>query len=151
MVYLIIKTVAACILFFCGSFFFFSNPWMFWRDLTSYMFFFPIIFFAGMILVCLYMSVLMGSMDKTSIIHSDRYDYAYKIVFTITFLLLLIRLILGDFANLCTSECLDPCEIHYRGGISLSVEMIVIIILAMASGLATWLTPKIKDNDTTDF
>ena len=136
---IIIKIAAACVLFFCCCFFFFSHLGMFWRDLTSYWFFFPVLFFAGIIFVCVYISILVGSFEEKSIMHSDRYDIAYRIVFTVTFFILTIRSFLGDFAN--------PSEDF---GSNLNVP-IAIIALAMLSGIVTWLTPKIKDNDSNDF
>ena len=126
---------AACVLFFCCCFFFFQNTKLFLSDIKSYMAFSPILFFAGVIFICVYISILVGKLETRNTAHADRLDLAYRIIFTITLLVLIIRSFLGDFQG---------------EGTKLNVP-IFIIVLAIASGLATWLTPKIKDNDSTDF
>jgi len=127
---IIIKIASACLLFFCCCFFFFQNLSMFLDDITSYMAFFPIIFFAGVILVCVYISLLVGTLESKNVHLSDRYDIAYRIVFTITLLALTLR-------SFFTKPMLNV--------------PIFIIALAIFSGIITWATPKIRDNDSTDF
>ena len=122
-------------MFFCCCFFFIQNRKMFWHDITSYMAFFPVLFFAGILLVLTYISILVGKLDSKQISHADRYDIPYRIVFTCVLLMLVLRSFFGDFDG---------------EGTALNVP-IAIIVLAIASGLATWLTPKIKDNDNGEF
>jgi O-antigen/teichoic acid export membrane protein len=108
---------------------------MFGRDFTSYMAFMPVLFFAGVLYVCFYIIMLVGSLENNSTRNADRYDLAYRIVFSVTLFVLIIRSFLGDFMGEGTT-------------LNVSYE---IIIVAIVSGIATWLTPKIKDNDNTEF
>ena len=102
---------------------------MFLSDLKHYNFF-PIVFFAGIILICLYIANLVGHIESKELYKADRYDLWYRIVFTITLLSLVIR---SFFA---------PPYLNVP---------IPIVCLAVASGLITWLTPKIVDNDNNEF
>ena len=132
---IIINIVAAFVLFFCCFFFFFQNMKMFLSDLKSYMAFFPILFFLGILMIFFYISLLVGKLENKKLSHADRFDIPYRIVFTCTLLMLVLRSFLGDFNG---------------EGTILNVP-IIIIVLAIASGLVTWMTPKIKDNDNNDF
>ncbi|MDR0462473.1 MAG: hypothetical protein LBG88_04065 [Christensenellaceae bacterium] len=127
--------VTSSTLLFCCCFFFFRNYKMFGRDFTSYMAFMPVLFFAGVLYVCFYIIMLVGSLENNSTRNADRYDLAYRIVFSVTLFVLIIRSFLGDFMGEGTT-------------LNVSYE---IIIVAIVSGIATWLTPKIKDNDNTEF
>jgi len=138
-VIVIINISAACLLFFCCCFFFFQNIGMFWSDLTSYLFFFPVLYFAGVVLVCLYIAVLVGKLESRQLAHADRWDFWYRIVFTVTLIILILRSFLGDFKS-------AGSLLNYHNAAS-----IVIIVLAFVSGLVTWLTPKIKDNNNNEF
>jgi len=128
---IIVKISAACLLFFCCCFFFFQNLSTFLDDITSYMAFFPIIFFTGVILICIYIAVLVGTLDNKNAHLGDRYDLSYRIVFTITLLALTLR---SFFAK--------PMLLNVP---------IPIIALAIFSGIITWALPKIRDNDSADF
>ena len=127
---IIVKIGAACLLFFCCCFFFFQNLRMFWDDLTSYLFFFPVIYFAGVILICLYIAILVGTFENKTTFLSDRYDLAYRILFTVTLLALTLR-------SFFTKPMLNV--------------PVFIIALAIVSGIVTWIVPKIRDNDSKDF
>ena len=136
---IILKISAACVLFFCCSYFFFQHYDMFWRDLNSYMWFMPVIYFAGLIGVCAYIFLLVGTLESNRLERGDRFDIPYRIIFSITFLALVIRSFLGDFMNPDTD-------------ISTNLNVPVpIICLTIASGLLTVCLPKIRDNDTSDF
>lgn len=135
----ILKIIAACMLLFGCSWFFFSNLGMFWRDLTSYMVFFPILFFLGILLVLIYITMLVVAIESQNLIHSDRFDIAYRIVFTVVFLMVLIRGFIGDYAN--------PADT----GVYVLSAPIQIIALLIGSGFVTWVLPRIHDNDSPDF
>ena len=124
---------AACLLFFGCCFFFFSNLNLFWQDITSWWAPFPIFYFAGVILVCFYICSLVSKLESKQFSHADRYDLPYRIVFTVTLLLLIAR-----------------CSINYL--VSDTRDTIIIVLVpAILSGLITWFTPKIKDNNNPDF
>ena len=108
---------------------------MFGRDFTSYMAFSPIILILGIVFVCFYIVMLVVNLEFKAIHTADRYDLVYKVVFSVTFIMLVIRSWLGDFMG-------DGTELNVP---------IAITIMAMASGLITWFTPKIKDNNNSDF
>ena len=95
----------------------------------------PILFFAGLLFVCYYIVTLVSKLEAGDIPQADRLDLPYRIIFSITLIVLVVRSFLGDFMG---------------EGTRLNVP-ISIIILAIISGLVTWLTPKIKDNDNPDF
>ena len=155
--------LSACVLLFCFSFFFFLNLGMFLRDLTSYMFFFPIAMFLGIGFVCFYIVMLIVKLEAKSIGHADRYDLPYRIIYSLTFILITVRSWLGDF--MWPYNCLEychksskvceelglACDIHVCHCPVLLMVPVPIIILAMLSGLMTWFTPKIKYNDNPDF
>ena len=130
-----INITAACVLLFCCCFFFFRNIAMFKHDITSYMAFSPILLFAGIIFICVYITILVTKLESQNILHADRLDLPYKIIFSLTLILLIVRSFLGDFMG---------------AGTMLNVP-VAIIVLAIISGLATWATPKIKDNNNPDF
>jgi len=138
---------------------------MFKKDITSYMAFFPVLFFAGIIFVCFYIVMLVSNVEAKTIQRADRYDLIYKIVFTLTLILLITRSFIGDF--MCTGGSLcDPAIAELAKGMStkeivangwdychstkLNVP-IVIIVTVILSGLVTWFTPKIKDNNNQEF
>ena len=131
-----IKLIAAFILFFCCIFFLVQQWQMFLHDIASWMVFFPILYFAGTICVAVYISFQIWHIDeKNNAKGSDRFDIWYRIIFTVTFLLLLIRSFLGDFMG---------------DGTTLNVPYII-IIPALVSGIMTWACPKIRYNNSNDF
>ena len=147
-VVVILNIVAACILLFCCFYFFFSNPKMFWRDLKSYMFFSPILLVAGAGFVCFYIMNLVFHLEEKSLHLADSWDLVYKVVFSLTFMLLILRSFFGDFMsepsiNIVTGETI-------AGGTNLNVP-IEMIVMGIISGLITWFTPPIRDNDNTEF
>ena len=108
---------------------------MFLNDITSYMAFAPILFFAGVGFVCFYITVLVFNLESRSAWAADRFDLAYKVVFSLTLILFIMRSFFGDFAG---------------EGTRLNVRW-ELIIPAIVCGLANWLIPKIRDNDNTEF
>ena len=95
----------------------------------------PILLLAGIIFVCFYIVTLVTKLEDGDIHTADRFDLAYRLVFSFTLILLVVRSFLGDFMG---------------GGTNLNIQYEV-IIPAIISGLITWLTPKIRDNDNPDF
>ena len=155
----IAHALAASLLLFCCFFFFFQNLRMFWKDMTSYMLWAPILFVAGVSFIFFYIITLVTNIDSKTPHNADRYDLAYKIVFSLTLILLIVRSFVGDF--MCTdSKCgewrtsiVNGIETQYQyfcHGSMLNVP-IYIIVLALISGLLTWILPKVKDNDNSDF
>ena len=132
--------VSACLLLFCCCFFFFLDPKLFLNDITSYMIFSPIILALGVGFICFYIFKLTFNLDSNTSFVADRYDIWYKIIFTITLLTIMIRSFFGDFM------CTDP-SCHC---IQLNVP-VPIIVFGIISGIITWCTPKIKDNNNTEF
>jgi hypothetical protein len=131
-----IKIAAAALLFFCCSFFFFQNKEMFWNDFKSWRAFFPVFYVLGLILICMYLTLLVSTIESKEHFLGDRYDLAYRVVFTVTLLLIIIRIFFAE-------------TIFYTPiGANLPV---MIIVLGVISGAVTWLIPKIKDNDNQDF
>jgi hypothetical protein len=103
---------------------------MFFDDFGGKLFFSPIILIFGTAFVCFYIISLVFHLDGTLIHMAERFDLIYKIIFSITFLMLVVRAILA-------SPILNaPLEI---------------VIPAIISGLLTWVTPKIRDNNNTEF
>ena len=126
----IIKIVAACILFFACCLFFFGNMKSFGEDLKNFNPF-PIIFFVGIIWICIYISNLVGKIEDKNLYLADRFDWLYKLVFTITILSMIVRSFFFIKPYLAV-----PTEI---------------IILCIISGVLTLLTPKIVDNNNEEF
>ena len=123
---------------------------MFLKDITSYMAFAPILLLLGTLFICFYIMMLVFYLfeAKTAWL-ADRFDLAYKIVFSLTLILLIVRSFLGDFMCADGDYCGmygPPC--HNPQTLSVPVP---IIIAAILSGLVNWLIPKIKDNDNTEF
>ena len=108
---------------------------MFRHDITSYMAFCPILFFAGIIFVCFCITTLVTELENGKLSHADRLDLPYKIIFSLTLIILVVRSFLGDFMG---------------EGTMLNVP-VAIIVIAIISGLVTWCTPKLIDNDNPDF
>ena len=79
--------------------------------------------------------MLITNFENGNISHADRFDLPYRIIFSLTLVLLVLRSFFGDFMG---------------GGTNLNVSF-EIIIPAILSGFITWLTPKIRDNDNPDF
>jgi len=122
------KIAAACVLLLGGALFFFSNMRLFWNDFLSWRFAFPIVFFVGLIWICAYIVNLAGHIDDKNLHHADRFDWLYKIVFTITVLAIILRGVLGQLFA-------DP----------------IIAIICIISGLLALFTPKIIDNNNDEF
>ena len=138
---------AAGILLFCVSFFFFANLQMFLSDITSYMAFAPIILILGVLFVCFYIVALSFYLYEAKTVWlADRYDLAYKIIFSITLVLFIVRSFLGDFMTpVVTDE-----DGNTTGGTMLNVP-VSLVVACVLSGIMTWCLPKIRDNDNTEF
>ena len=144
----IVNLISACALLFCCCFYFFSNMKLFWSDLTSYMFFSPIILVAGLGFVCFYIIYVMNSlMDEDEAFHADRFDLAYRIIFSVTVLVLIIRSFLGDFMHVHTENCVIN-GLCTASNLNVPTAMVMTAIL---SGIVTWCTPRLRDNDNTEF
>ena len=125
----VIKITAACILFFTCCLFFFQSIDMFWNDIKKFSPF-PVIFFAGVIFICIYIGNLVGHIESKELHKADRFDLLYRIIFTITLLSMVIRSFFAKpYLNVPT----------------------LIVCLAVTIGILTWLAPKIIDNDNTEF
>jgi hypothetical protein len=123
-----IKIATACILLLGCALFFFSNMQLFWSDLTSWVFAFPIVFFTGLIWICAYIVHLAGKIDDKNLHHADRFDWLYKLVFTITVVAIVVRTV---FIYL-----FPPWPI---------------VAICIISGVMALLTPRIVDNNNDEF
>jgi len=119
---------------------------MFLSDLTSYMAFFTVPFLLTLAFDMFYIIMLVVNLESTHIHRADRFDLAYKIVFSITLGMFIIRSFLGDFAG----QWVMDADGDITRGTMLNVP-IPIIVLSIMSGVITWCTPKIKDNDNAEF
>jgi len=151
-VIVLLNLLTACALLFCVFFFFFSNLRMFLKDITSYMAFSPVILLLGILFVCFYiMALVFYLFEAKTVWLADRFDLAYKIVFSVTLVMLIVRLFMGDFMCVDGYYCGvygDPCHSPRTG---IEHELIPIVVIAILSGLVNWFIPKIKDNDNTEF
>ena len=127
--------VSACMLLFCVFFFFFSNMQVFLDDITGYMFFSPLLLLLGALFVCFYITMLIFYLFESKTVWlADRFDLPYKIICSVILLLLIIRAFLLGYFTESALLFLPP-----------------FVIIAILSGIITWVLPKIKDNDNTDF
>lgn len=101
---------------------------LFWDDIKKFNPF-PIVFFAGLIWVCIYIVNLAGHIDDKDLHHSDKYDWLYKIVFITTVMSMVFR-----------------SFVFYSLNVPPAITTICII-----SGIITLLTPKIMDNNNDEF
>jgi len=92
---------------------------------------FPYVFFAGLIWVCIYMANLISKIEDKNLYLADRYEWVYKIVFTVTILAIIVR-----------------CFFFLKPFFAIPVE---IVVLCVVSGVLTLITPKIIDNNNNDF
>jgi len=132
----IVRVVAACLLFFACTLFFFENIDIFWDDLISFSPF-PIIFFSGIIWIVAYIINLITKIENKDLHHADRFDWLYKLVFTIVVLAMVLRSFLFTLTVLSVTTFPE---------ILISAPIIAII-----SGVITLLTPRIIDNANEDF
>jgi len=138
-----LNILAGCILLFCCTFYFFQSMRLFYKDITSWMFFAPLVLGFGTAFVCFYIIYLVSHLEADTMHNADRFDLAYRIVFTITVIMLFVRSFLGDFTVPRGHED-ELVGMVLQATIPLNVAGII-------SGLITWFTPKIKDNDNKDF
>lgn len=123
----ILKIVAAGLLFFSCSLFFFQHMEMFLEDLMNFNPF-CFLFFAGVIVVCIYGANLAGHIEDDNVYLADRYDWVYKLVVTVLVVSTLLRRFLYN----------------------LSVP-VIITVLFIFSGLLVLIIPKIVDNNNEEF
>ncbi|MCL2570305.1 MAG: hypothetical protein FWE16_03810 [Firmicutes bacterium] len=129
-VIVIIKILTACILWFAASLFFFMHARVFLDDFLSPLFFMPIFFFGGLILVLIYIGFLVGRIEDKRLFLADKYDIPYKIMFSALLIFMNIRsLFIEPYLNI----------------------PITIIVLSLVSGAATWLTPRLVENNNEEF
>jgi len=124
----LIKIGAACVLLLGCALFFFANMKLFWTDFISWRFAFPVLFFAGLAWICVYIINLAGHIDDKDLHHADRLDWLYKLVFFLTVTALVVRSILGN--------------LFVPGPI---------VIICILSGVITLFIPKIVDNNNDEF
>ena len=103
---------------------------MFLKDLKHFNPF-PVIFFAGIIFVCVHISILIAKIEDKNLYLADRFDWLYKLIFTITILSMIVRgfVFAQPYLNIST----------------------FIVTLCAVSGVVTLLTPRIVDNDNKEF
>ena len=135
----IIKIASACVLFFACALFFFNNIELFVDDLRAFNPF-PVIFFAGLVFVIVYIVNLTIKIEDNNLYLADRLNWLYKAVFTITILAMIVRILFA--------------EELYRSMLNLTLSFNILtfaVALCVASGVVTLLTPKIVDNDNDEF
>jgi len=125
-----LKITAACLLLFCCLIFIFSHYKMFFNDFKTKYFLSPIVLISGTSFVCFYIIMLVFHLDGSAPYLAERFDLIYKIIFSLTFVMLVIR------STLASPILNAPLEI---------------VIPAIFSGLLTWFTPPIRDNNNTEF
>jgi hypothetical protein len=86
-----------------------------------------------------YIIMLVVKLDTAAIRTADKFDLAYKIIFGITLAMFIVRSFLGNYSA------------KYIGVGDVFNIPIPIAVVAILSGIITWCTPKIKDNDNTEF
>jgi len=125
-----VKVVTACVLFFACALFFFGNISLFVGDFKSFNPF-PLVFFAGLIWVCVYIANLLSKIEDKNLYLADRHDWLYKLIFTVTILSVIIRSFIFEQPYLSVPT--------------------FIVSLFIISGILTLLTPNIIDNNNDDF
>ena len=93
-------------------------------------------------------------MEEKSSYLADRYALMYKVVFSITLVMLIARSFLGDFMHVCPDSILYPEEFRRHAETCTATDLNVqpgMVIIAILSGIITWCTPKIRDNDNDEF
>ena len=125
----IVKLVAATLLFFACSLFFFDNIDMFLDDIINFNPF-PVLFFAGLLWISGYIINLVIKIEDKNLHLADRLDWLYKIIFIVTIMAILVR------------------SFFFIQPLSVPIEIVVICIL---SGIMTLLTPRIVDNNNEEF
>jgi len=110
------------------------------------MFFCPLLLAIGIAFICFYIVTLVTHID-TNVRQADKYDLPYKIVFSLTLILLVVRSFLGDFLGYRFDTELET----YGTMLNIPPETIGIVVTAFISGIITWFNPKIRDNDNTEF
>jgi hypothetical protein len=133
---LITKLIMVCILLFGCCLFFFDQKELFWEDIMQLenprtitpTFFFPFLFFGGIIFIIAYMSKLITRFESKELWKADRWYGIFQFVCTVLLLSVALRCFLTTW----------------------TANRTVLIIMIIA-GLMTLLTPQIKDNDNSEF
>lgn len=123
----------------------------------------PIILFLGVAFVCFYIVHLVFKLETKSHYRADRLDIPYKIIFSVTLIMLIVRSFLGDFMHVDPEHCgkwlldgvyyldeMPGSKQYFCHSTNLNVPY-PIVIVAIISGFVTWFTPKIRDNDNPEF
>lgn len=125
----ILKILSACALLFISGVFFFQNINVFGNDFRSWNLA-PIIFFLGIGFCCFYIGFLINRMEARELHRAERWDLAYKIIYSIVLLYIGLR----DFF-------VEPY-------LDVSVWL---IITTISIGLLNWVIPPLRFHDDTDF
>jgi hypothetical protein len=123
------------------------------------MFFSPLILLFGTGFVCFYIIRLFFYFCDKQPYLATRWELIYKIIFTATFIMLIVRAFCGDFMclhetgtlcdpNIDPSDYTEDMDTCHHSTLNVPVGM---VIAAIISGIITWFTPKIRDNDNLEF
>lgn len=126
---LALKVTCALLMMLACIWFFTTHIQLFWDDLRAFNPF-PIVFFVGIILIWIYLGFLIGRADDKKFYLADRFDIWYRIIFSTVLIAIGVRSFFAyPYLNVPIS----------------------IIIICIISGLVTWLTPRIVDNNNSEF
>lgn len=124
-----IKVACALLLLFATLFFLFDNAYDLGNDFRNWNPF-PLILLGGLSFVIGYIAFLISRLWDNTVFRADRLDILYKIIFSIVLISICIRsLFIEPYLNV---------PVH-------------LIILSVVSGIATWVTPRIVDNNSEEF
>jgi len=123
------KLIVSLIVLAGVSYFFLANVEVMWDDLTSFNPG-PVFLFASIVFLIVYVGFLVARIEDKALHHGDRFDIAYKAVMIFVFVYISIR-----------SFFMQPY---------LNVP-IPLIVIFLACGVMSFLTPKIVDNDNDEF
>lgn len=98
------------------------------------------VFIVGAICILVYIGYLFVSMDKSSWYSADKFDLAYRIVFSLLVVAICIQAFFTEIGT-------GPENVQER---YLSVPPDVVVV-AIISGILMWFTPKMIMNDVDDF
>jgi hypothetical protein len=129
-----LKLFSACLLLFSCCLFFFQNTKAFEQDLglndnpISFNIVFPVIFFAGIFFIVVYMANMLIRLESKTLWKADRLYILYQVVFFAVLVVVILRWFFLEMSNFVFP----------------SLMMIV-------SGIMTLVTPKIVDNNNDEF
>jgi len=123
------KLIIALVVLAGVSFFFLSNVDVMWDDLQSFNPG-PIFLLASIVFIIVYVGFLVARIEDKALHHGDKFDITYKFVMIFVFIYISLR-----------SFFMQPY---------LNVP-IPLIVIFLACGIMTFLTPRIVDNDNDEF